>query len=175
MRNILRRRAAAPLVRPARAVNIPTLVDDHAVLLAVVARPAAHGRGKGTKVTAAGSHAVAWRVASGTEAVGFLKLAVFGLRAIEHPARAAALMTEVIAVHATCPRLPTALPSLYVRKRLLSEARGFSELCRWDIRFSSRRLRACSPSIATYPFGFLPCSSCIVQSLGNAALVALAR
>jgi hypothetical protein len=39
-------------------------------------------------VTAAGSHAVARRVTFGTEAVGFLEPAIFGLRAIEHPPRA---------------------------------------------------------------------------------------
>jgi hypothetical protein len=39
-------------------------------------------------VTAAGSHAVARRVTFGTEAVGFLEPAIFGLRAIEHPYRA---------------------------------------------------------------------------------------
>ena len=78
------------------------------MLLAVVAFPAAHGRGAGAKVTAAGSHAVAWRVTFGTETVGFLELAIFGLRAIEHPPRAVAITTEMIAVHASCPSLPTA-------------------------------------------------------------------
>jgi hypothetical protein len=66
----------------ARAVKIPTLMDNCDVLLAVVAWPPAHGRGARAKVTAAGSHAVAWRMAFGTETVGFLKLAVCGLRAI---------------------------------------------------------------------------------------------
>jgi hypothetical protein len=46
----------------ARAVNIPTVVDGCDVLLAVVAFPAAHGRGAVAKATAAGSHAVARRV-----------------------------------------------------------------------------------------------------------------
>ena len=46
------------------------------MLLAVVAWPAAYGRGTGAKVSAAGSHAVAWDVAFGTETVGFLKLAI---------------------------------------------------------------------------------------------------
>ena len=64
------------LNRPAGAVNLPTVAGDHAVLFAVVAQPAAHGRGAGAKVTAAGFQAVAWRVTLGTEAVGFLKLAI---------------------------------------------------------------------------------------------------
>jgi hypothetical protein len=46
------------------------------VLFAVVARPAAHGRGARAKLTAAGSHAVARRVTFGTQTVGFLKLAI---------------------------------------------------------------------------------------------------
>ena len=54
--------AAGPLDRPAGVVDIPTLVDGYDVLLAVVARPAAHGRGAGARVAAAGSHAVARRV-----------------------------------------------------------------------------------------------------------------
>src|SRR5215213_3631499 len=95
--------AAGPLDRLARVFKIPALVDGYDVLLAVVAWPAAHSRGAGAKATAAGSHAVAWRVTLGTETVGLLKLAIFGLRAIEHPARAAALTTEMIAVHASCP------------------------------------------------------------------------
>ena len=78
------------------------------MLLAVVAFPAAPGRGAGAKVTAAGSHAVARRMTFGTQTVGFLKLAIFGLRAIEHPARAVALTTEMIAIHASCPSLQTA-------------------------------------------------------------------
>jgi len=73
-------------------------MDDYDVLLAVVAWPAAHGRGAGAKVSTAGSHAVAWRVTLGTQTVGFLKLAIFGLRAIEHPPRAVALTTEMIAL-----------------------------------------------------------------------------
>jgi hypothetical protein len=73
------------------------------MLLAVVAFPATHGRGAVAKVTTAGFHAVAWRVTLGTETVGFLKLAIFGLRAIEHPPCAVALTTEMIAVHASCP------------------------------------------------------------------------
>jgi len=79
------------------------------MLLAAVAFSATHGRGAGAKLTTAGSHAVAWRMAFGTETVGFLKLAIFGLRAIEHPPRAVALTTEMIAVHASCPSLRTAL------------------------------------------------------------------
>ena len=102
-------RAAGPLDRLARVVNVPTLMDDYDVLLTVVAWPAALGRRAGAKVSTAGSHAVAWRVAFGTEKVGFLKLATFGLRAIEHPARAVALTTERIAVHASCPSIRTAL------------------------------------------------------------------
>jgi hypothetical protein len=78
------------------------------VLLAVVAWPAAHGRGARAEVTTAGSHAVARRVTLGTELVGFLKLAIFGLRAIEHPPCAVALTTEMIATHASRPFLPTA-------------------------------------------------------------------
>ena len=74
---------AGSLDRFERVINIPTLVDGYEVLLAVVAWPAAHGRGTVAKVTAAGSHAVAWRVAFGTETVGYLKLAIFALRAIE--------------------------------------------------------------------------------------------
>ena len=101
--------AEGPLDRLARVVNIPTLVDDCDVLLAVVAWPAAPGRGAGAKVSTAGSHAVAWRMTFGTQTVGFLKLAIFGLRAIEHLARAVALATERIAVHAGCPSLRTAL------------------------------------------------------------------
>ena len=72
------------------------------MLLAVVAWPAAHGRGARAKMTAAGSHAVAWRVTFGTETIGFLKLAIFGLRAIEYPPRAVALTTVMIAVQAIC-------------------------------------------------------------------------
>jgi hypothetical protein len=77
-------------------------MDGYDVLLAVVGWPAVHGRGAGARVTAAGSHAVAWRVAFGTETVSFFKLAIFGLRAIEYPARAVALTTEMIAVHTSC-------------------------------------------------------------------------
>jgi hypothetical protein len=78
------------------------------MLLAVVAFPAAHGRGAGAQLTTAGSHAVAGHMAFGTEPVGFLELAIFGLRAIEHPACALALTTEMIAVQASCPSLQTA-------------------------------------------------------------------
>src|SRR5215213_6971450 len=85
-------------------------MDAFDVLLAVVALPAAHGRSAGAKVTAAGSHAVAWRMTFGTETVGFLKLAIFGLRAIEYPPRAVALTTEMIAVHASCLYVQTASP-----------------------------------------------------------------
>lgn len=80
--------AAGPLDRLARVVKIPALVDGSDVLLAEVAWPAAPARGADAKVTAAGSHAVARRVTFGTEAVGFLEPAIFGLRAIEHPPRA---------------------------------------------------------------------------------------
>jgi hypothetical protein len=48
---------------------------------------------------------------------------------------------------------------LDVRKRLLRDARGFRELCRWEIPFSSRRLRTCSPPFTKYTIGFLPCRS----------------
>jgi hypothetical protein len=72
------------------------------MLLAVVVCTAAHGRGAGAQLTTAGSHAVAWRMSFGTEPVGFLKLAIFGLRAIEHPARAVAITTGMIAVQASC-------------------------------------------------------------------------
>jgi hypothetical protein len=44
----------------------------------------------------------------GTQSVGFLKLPIFGLRAIEHPARAVALTTEIIALQASCPSHRTA-------------------------------------------------------------------
>jgi hypothetical protein len=77
-------------------------MDDYDVLPAVVACTAAHGRGAVAKVTTAGSHAVAWRVTFGTETVGFLKFAIFDLRAIENPARAVALTTGMIAVQASC-------------------------------------------------------------------------
>ena len=106
----LRRLAEGPLDHLARAVIIPTLKDDYAVLLAVEAKSAAHARGAGTKVTATGSHAVARRVTFGTETVGFFKFAIFGLRAIEYPARAVALTTEMIAVQASRPPIRTALP-----------------------------------------------------------------
>src|SRR5215204_6191400 len=76
---------------------IPTVVYKYGVLLAVVAWPAAHGRGARARVTPARSHAVAWRVTLGTETVGFLELAVFGLRAIGHPARVVALPAGMIA------------------------------------------------------------------------------
>ena len=46
------------------------------MFFAVVAWPAAHGRGAQAKLTAAGSHAVAWRVTFGTQMVGLLKLAI---------------------------------------------------------------------------------------------------
>jgi hypothetical protein len=88
---------------------MPTVVDECDVLLAVIAWPQAPGRGAGAKVTAARSHAVAWRMSFGTETVGFLELAIFSLRAIEHPPRAVALTTEMIAIHASCPSLRTAL------------------------------------------------------------------
>src|SRR5215216_2277144 len=85
-------------------------MDDHDVLLTVVAWPQAPGRGAGAKVTAAGSHAVARRVTFGTKTVGFLELATFSLRAIEHPTCAIALTTGMIVVHASCPSLRTASP-----------------------------------------------------------------
>src|SRR5215213_8827286 len=91
-------------------VNVPTVVDAFDVLLTVVAWPQAPGRGAGAKVSTAGSHAVAWRMTFGTETVGFLKLAIFCLRAIEYPARTVTLTTEMIAVHARCPSLPRASP-----------------------------------------------------------------
>ena len=84
-------------------------MDECDVLLAVVAWPQAPGRGAGAKMTAAYTHAVAWRMTFGAKTVGFLKLAIFGLRAIEHPARAVALTTEMIAVHASCLSLRAAL------------------------------------------------------------------
>jgi hypothetical protein len=68
------------------------------MLLAVVAFPATPGRGAGAKLTTAGSHAVAWRVTFGTETVGFFNLAIFGLRTIEHPPRAVAFPTGMIAL-----------------------------------------------------------------------------
>jgi hypothetical protein len=86
------------LNRPAGAINLPTVAGDRAALLAVVAQPAAHGCGARAKVTAAVSHAVAWRVTLGTEAVGYLELAVFGLRAIGCPARAVALQAGIVAL-----------------------------------------------------------------------------
>src|SRR5687767_5408194 len=79
------------------------------MLLGVVAFPAAPGRGARAELTTAGSHAVARRVAFGTEPVCFLELAICGLRAIEHPPRAVAITTEMITVHASCPSLRTAL------------------------------------------------------------------
>jgi hypothetical protein len=87
------------------------------VLLAVVAWPQVHGRGAGAKVSTAGSHAVAWRMSFGAEAVGFLKLAVFGLRAIEHPPRAVALTTEFIVVHASAASDPLRVGVLLPRLR----------------------------------------------------------
>jgi len=100
--------AAGPLDHLARVVNIPTVMDGCEVLLTVVARSAAPGRGTGAKVTAAGSHAVAWRVTVGTETVGFLEFAISGLRAIEHPPCAVALKAEIIAVHARLIRATAA-------------------------------------------------------------------
>jgi hypothetical protein len=119
------------------------------VLFAVVSQPAAHGRGTVAKVTAADFHAVAWRMSFGTETVGFLKLAIFGLRAIEYPARAVALTTEIIVLQASWPSLRTALPFLDVRKRLRRDARGSRELCRWvfpSLRAGSAPARVPSPS-----------------------------
>src|SRR4051794_32959779 len=87
------------------------------MILAAVASLAAHHRGTGgtgAKSIVTVPHAVAWRVAFGTGAVGFLKSAVYGLRAIENPARAVALLTEMIAFQASRPfetsssRLPRA-------------------------------------------------------------------
>ena len=75
------------------------------MILAVVASPAAHHRGVGAKSIATVPHAVAWRVAFGTKAVGFLNSAVYGLRAIENPARAVALLTQMIALQASRPPL----------------------------------------------------------------------
>src|SRR5215212_6387042 len=89
---------------------IPTVVGECAVLLAVVAQPASHGCGTRAKVTVPVSHAVARRVTLGTETVGFLKLAVFGLRAIGHPARAVALPAVIIA-----PKVPVTAHEGYQR------------------------------------------------------------
>src|SRR5215212_6706151 len=68
------------------------------MLLAVVALTAAHGRGARAKSVAAGSHAVAWRVALGTEAIGFFEPAVGGLREVGHPSSAVALLTGRVAL-----------------------------------------------------------------------------
>jgi hypothetical protein len=125
------------------------------MLLAVVAFPAAHDRGARAELIVTGFHAVAWRVAFGTETIGLLNLSIYGLRAIKNPARAVALAKQISAVQAAYPSLRT----VDVRKRLLRDARGFRELCRWGIPFSSRGLRTCSPSITKYIIAFLPCSS----------------
>ncbi len=77
-------RRASRSPRKASSMSLPSWMT-YDVLLAVVAWPAAPGRGAGAKVATAGSHAVARRMTFGTEAVGFLKRALFGLRAIEHP------------------------------------------------------------------------------------------
>src|SRR5215208_1063546 len=131
-----------------RVVNNPTpWIRD--MLLAVVAFHATHGRGARAKLTAAGSHAVARRMAFGTETVGFLKLAIFGLRALEHPACAVALTTEMIAVHASRPPLRTALPFSTSASVFVETPEAFRELCRWDIpslRAGSAPARYPSPS-----------------------------
>src|SRR5215217_3587180 len=75
------------------------------MILAVVASPAAHHRGVSAKSIATVPYAVAWRVAFGTKAVGFLNSAVYGLRAIENPARAVALLIQMIALQASRPPL----------------------------------------------------------------------
>jgi hypothetical protein len=67
---------AGTLDRLARVVNITTLKDGYAVLLAVVAWSAAPGHGAGAKATAAGSRAVARRGTFGTQTIGFLRLAI---------------------------------------------------------------------------------------------------
>ena len=68
------------------------------MLLAVVAPPAAHDPWARAKPLAVRSHAVAWRAALGAEAVGLLEPAVYGLRAVGHPARAVALAAGTIAL-----------------------------------------------------------------------------
>ena len=83
-----------PAVGPS---TYPTVAGDRAVLLAVVAQPAAHGRGARAKPPVTEPHAVAWRVTLGTEAVGYLEPAIYGLRVIGHPARAVALPAVIIA------------------------------------------------------------------------------
>jgi hypothetical protein len=60
----------------------------------------------------------------GTEAVGFLKLAIFSLRAIEHPARAVALTTEMIAVQGEGERLWFAGGGLWTMKATSEETDG---------------------------------------------------
>ena len=101
--------------RQGSSTPLPSWIRD--MLIAVVAFPATHGRGAGAKATAAGSHAVAWRMSFGTETVGFLKLAIFGLRAIEHPPRAVALTTEFIVVHASAAGDPLRVGVLLPRLR----------------------------------------------------------
>src|SRR5215217_7988938 len=68
------------------------------MLLAQVDLPAAHGREARAKPIVLRSHAVARRVALGTETVGFLQSALYGLRKIEHPISAVALPTGRVAL-----------------------------------------------------------------------------
>lgn len=82
----------------------PTGVGDFDVLFAIEVEPAANGAGAGAKTGGLRAHAIAGRVAVGTEAIGFLKLAVHGLRAVGYPARTVALPTEGTD-HASCPLL----------------------------------------------------------------------
>ena len=91
--------------RLASVVNIPTVVDTrHDPCSSSLSRSApSRDGGTGAKSIVTVPHAVAWRVAFGTGAVGFLKSAVYGLRAIENPARAVALLTEMIAFQASGP------------------------------------------------------------------------
>src|SRR5215212_8914618 len=93
--------------RFASVVNIPTVVDTRRNPCSSSLSRSAPSRngGTGAKSIVTVPHAVAWRVASGTGAVGFLKSAVYGLRAIENPARAVALLTEMIALQASHPPL----------------------------------------------------------------------
>src|SRR3954447_2228353 len=68
----------------------------HGVLLAVVDLPAAHDCRTRAKPVVVRYHAVAWRAALGTKAVGLLEPAFCGLRSIGHPARAVAPPTGII-------------------------------------------------------------------------------
>src|SRR5918993_2140143 len=70
----------------------------HGVLLTQIDLPVAHGRGARAKPIVLRSHAVPRRVALGTETVGFLQSAFYGLRKIECPSSAVALLTGMIAL-----------------------------------------------------------------------------